>query len=345
MSGQQLKALVNPPAAAAEARLAPDNAATTSADASHRDVQMDDQPSQAPALLSPAHRPFTAAQDSSEPARMLAEHPFASTQPSSELAKPPGTDKGQQAVPQQQQQQQSEAAAVIDHTSDMEIDEAPGSLSAPADNQQQPSSATAPPRPKAGLTKEPSLHMWGANDEASLASWAHQAPPKPAPCEGASGTAAADSGTAPAEAAVSGAEQLPAASGQLPAVAEQPPPPPAEEVPDLAAAAAAAAAASAQQPELATPAGSPGPAKGTFPRGWQSAPPVSDEKPVFDSGQGVQFFNSKAGVLFEWNGPGGAAHMPGGQGSKPEGTQPSTTADGNAVSDAEMKIEGNVVAE
>ena len=320
LDGQQLEALVKPPAAAVPS--APDQEAGPSADATRRDAHMElARPTQAPTTLSPAEGPFAGAQGSSKPANSLA------------------ADTGQQLDPPQLQLQQA-AAEQAGHVSDMDIDWAPGrSTEFPSAHQQLGGSAAAP-RLGAGLTKEPSLQMWGGAHEASLDLRAEQAPVQPAPHVQNGGA------TEPHAAA---SEQLPAASEeppppppppadvpdlaaaanlarQLPAAFEQPPPPPGD-VPDLA---AASAANVARQPEPVTPAGSPRLGEGMQPRGWQSAPPGSDLKAEF-SAQQQQGFSSKAGVLFHLNGPGSTAGLPRGQGSDAKAVQLTSTGDAQPV--------------
>lgn len=326
LDGQQLEALVRPPAAAVPS--APDQEAGPSADATRRYARMEPvRPDQAPTTLSPAGGPFAGAQGSSKPAKALA------------------ADTGQQLDPPQQQQQQQAAAEQAGHVSDMDIDWAPGrSVEFPSAYQQLGGSAAAP-RLGAGLTKELSLQMWGGVHEASLDSRAEQAPAQPAPH-------VQNGGAAEPHAAAS--EQLPAASEeppppppppadvpdlaaaanlawQLPTASEQPPPPPAD-VPDLA---AASAANVAQQPEPVTPASSPRLGEGMQPRGWQSAPPGSDLKTEF-SAQQQQGFNSKAGVLFESNGPGSTAGLPRGQGSDTKAVQLTSTGDAQPLRSKEQ---------
>ncbi|CAL8465226.1 g4761 [Coccomyxa elongata] len=322
MNGQQLKALIEPAAAAADAATAaasaPGLANGTTAVPPAPNAGTQPYTQTGPTTLTPEQGTTALAVPSAPPTETTA------------------VDGAAQETPQQEQQQQR-GAEQDNGVRDMDIEGVPRSPFAAVKLERFPVAISTAPQPSWGLKSEPSLQFWAGNTQQP------QEPP------GVSQPAAA-SGAATSETRAGGAEQPSAASSQ-------PPPPPAG-APDLAAASApdlaaqqpgstpdlaVAAAAVApdlvaqQQPKLApadvadvaTPAGFPGHGEGTAPRGSLSAPPASHAKPALDPDQAEKGYSRNAGVLFAWGmSDGDASAGPHGMpGSNVDACQGGTTAD------------------
>ena len=316
MNGQQLKALIEPAAAAAEA--------VTAAAA-------------APGLANNT----TAAQNAgTQPGTQSGPSTLTPEQGASAPAPPTATTAVSEAAQEEAQQQQQRGTEADGGVTDMDMDVEPRSPFAAVKLEPVSGVIATAPGPLRGLKSEPSLQFWAGNTRP------HDPPEvsQPAPASGAA------------------ASETPADRGtELPAPSSQPPPPPGgapdlaaaappdqaahqpgsapAHAPDLAAAAVPDLAAQQQPnlapesvPHLATPAGSSGHAEGTAVHGSQSAPPASQEKPLFNPEQAIKDYSRNAGVLFAWSTPeGGASAGPHAmQRSSVDACQPGSTAANSA---------------